>query len=60
MKKSNPAYWFIIVVVWLGMLFLAVIYVVRWPFVELPKLIKKKIAERYIGAPNLPVGRCKS
>ncbi|MFA6306675.1 MAG: hypothetical protein WCV70_03675 [Patescibacteria group bacterium] len=60
MKKSNPIYWFIVVVVWLGLLFLAVASGALWLFVKLPKLIKEKIAERYIGTPNLPVGRCRS
>jgi len=60
MGKSNPIYWFIVVAVCLGMLFLAVANGALWIFTKLPKLIKEKIAEKYIGVPNLPVGRCKS
>jgi len=60
MGKSNPIYWFIVVVVCLGMLFLAVANGALWIFTKLPKLVKEKIAERCISTPNLPVGRWKS
>lgn len=57
MEKTNPIYWLIVMSVCLVMLFVAVILGARWLFVILPKLIKEKIAEKVIGAANLPVGR---